>query len=129
MATIIDLKEHLENGGKIRRPFWKEGEWIRIFNHAFVDNACVGFPFLPEDALYCDWEVYGESKKPFKITHTGLYKTRSGRLAFVGTIEKSALYPIKGFIEGDKNITCWAKNGKNWDSENDADDIVSKKEN
>ena len=114
MATIIDLKEHLENGGKIRRPFWKEGEWIRIFNHAFVDNACVGFPFLPEDALYCDWEVYKEPKKKFEITRTGLYKTIKGRKAFVSCEVKypTLKAPFYGLVEGSLSTRWWAKDGK-----------------
>ena len=129
MATLFELKEHLRNGGKIRRVSWKKGDWVRLVDSAFVDEDGLDYPSFPEYAFDTDWEVYKEPKKKFEITHTGMYKTRDGREAFVGTIEKDTLYPIKGFIEGDKNITCWAKNGKNWDSENDADDIVSKKEN
>lgn len=123
MATIIDLKEHLENGGKIRRPFWKEGEWIRIFNHAFVDNACVGFPFLPEDALYCDWEVYRE---PFEITHTGIYKTRGGRQVYISYIEIRFVY---GVFEGEINIQNWNVDGSLITGEKSDDDIVSEWEN
>ena len=125
MATLFELKEHLEHGGKIRRAGWDKGDYIFLAdNDDLVDEN--EYYFNDKQLLLDDWEVYEE---PFVIDDTALYWTRSGRLAFVGTIEKSALYPIKGFIEGDKNITCWAKNGKNWDSENDADDIVSKKEN
>ena len=123
MATIAELKEHLENGGKIRRPSWRKGNYIFIDDDELTEVE--GSYFSSRALLFDDWEIYEE---PFEITHTGLYKTRDGREAFVGTIENNALYPIKGFIEGDKNITCWAKNGKNWDSENEADDIVSKKE-
>ena len=126
MATILELKEHLEKGGKIRRPSWGKGTYVFLEHDEFTDFG--GLFYSNKELLLDDWEVYGELKKKFEITHTGLYKTRGGREAFVGTIENNALYPIKGFIEGDKNITCWAKNGKNWDSDNEADDIVSKKE-
>jgi len=127
MATILDLKEHLEKGGKIRRPSWGKSAYVFLEHDEFTDFG--GFFYSNRDLLLDDWEVYGESKKKkFKITHAGLYKTRDGREAFVGTVENNTLYPIQGFIRGDKHITCWAKNGKNWDSENDADDIVSKRE-
>ena len=120
MATIIELKEHLEHSGKIRRPSWGKGTYIKL---ALVDEQ--ESYFCNKQLLSDDWEVYEE---PFEITHTGIYKTRNGREAFVGTIDNDTLYPIKGFIAGNKDITCWAKNGKNWDSDNEADDIVSKKE-
>lgn len=127
MATITELKEHLENGGKIRRPCWGKKAYIFLYDDELTEAG--GLFYSNKELLLDDWVIYEDPKKKFEITHIGMYKTRDGREAFVGTLANNDLYPIKGFIEGDKNTTCWAKNGKNWDSDNEADDIVSKKEN
>lgn len=110
MATLFELKEHLKKGGKIKRYSWEEGEWIKLIGNTFVDEDGVEFPFSPEDALYCSWEVY---KEPFKITHTGLYKTRDGRKVFISRIKRinSELCVASGVIENENIVRCWPTEG------------------
>ena len=124
MATLFELKEHLRNGGKIKSASWVEGEWIKLIGNTFVDEDGSEYPFSPEDALYCDWEVYEE---PFKITHTGLYRTRNGRRAFVCFINpcNSDCFPILGVVEDQVRIMNWTRNGVLWTDEENPKDIVS----
>ena len=114
MATLFELKEHLRNGGKIRRVSWKKGDWVRLVDSAFVDEDGLDYPSFPEYAFDTDWEVYEEPKKKFKITHTGLYKTRKGRKAFVSCEVKypTLKAPFYGLVEGSLSTRWWAKDGK-----------------
>ena len=124
MATLFELKEHLKKGGKIKRAFWEEGEWIRLVEQSFVDEDGMNFPFLPVDAFDSDWEVY---KEPIKITHTGLYKTRDGRKVFISSVDPSAnfTYVLFGVIEGERRNRIWSKKGELWKNEESPEDIVS----
>ena len=71
-----------------------------------------------------------DKEKPFEITHSGLYKTRDGRKAFVSYIkpDKKKIFPVVGIIEGKTVPTLWSVNGS-WnvclENENE-NDIVSK---
>lgn len=69
----------------------------------------------PED-IVAEWEVYKEPKKKFEITHTGLYKTRKGRKAFVSCEVKYPITlkaPFFGIVEGGLTTRWWTKTGKN----------------
>ena len=55
MATIIDLKEHIENGGKIRRPCWDKDTYTRLDNDVL------------KELLLDDWEIYEEPKRRIKM--------------------------------------------------------------
>ena len=121
MATIAELKEHLENGGKIRRPYWEEGAFIKLIGNTFVGENGLEYPFSPEDALYCYWEVY---EKPFWITHTGLYKTRAGKKAYVSFISNDDC-EFYGVIDGEKRIMFWYKSGGIWKYGGAPEDIVA----
>ena len=123
MATLFELKAHLENGEKIRRPYWEEGAFIKLIGNTFVGENGLEYPFSPEDALYCYWEVYEE---PFKITHTGLYKTRDGRKVFVSFVDKGENpYATCGVIEEGFTIKTWTRSGRFRISEENSEDIVS----
>lgn len=119
MTTLFELKEHLKKGGKIKRYSWEEGEWIKLIGNTFVDEDGVEFPFSPTDALYCSWEVY---KEPFKITRTGLYKTRDGRKVFISRIN-NARCVASGVIENECIVRCWPSEGSVDDET--ASDIVA----
>lgn len=70
------------------------------------------------DLLYFETE----DKKPFQITHTGLYKTRDGRKAFIKFIGGMA----NGVIEGQDGYNAWSLQGWHYDlSCKDDVDIVS----
>lgn len=119
MATLFDLKLHLKNDGKIKRHFWEEGAFIKLIGNTFVCEDGLEYPFSPEDALYCDWEVYDYS---FKITHTGIYKTRDGSKTYVSFVENRLVH---GVFEGDFNIQNWGVDGS-WITGKKSDkDIVS----
>jgi hypothetical protein len=65
--------------------------------------------------------------QPFGITEIGLYKTRDGRRAFVGTIMEKAEYPAKGFICGETGAYSWFLDGRlRRCGVNDAEDLVAK---
>lgn len=119
MATIIDLKEHIENGGKIRRPCWDKDTYIYLDNDEFREGRCLFYS--NRELLLDDWEVYGE---PFKITHTGLYKTRDGRMALVSFIRNSD-YGVFGVIDGENYSRCWDISGEFWTGEENPEDIVA----
>ena len=117
MTTITDLKEHLEKGGKIRRSGWQKGEYICLnddYDEDLIDeDKCY---FCDKQILSDDWEVYKEPKKKFEITHTGLYKTRKGRKAFVSCEVKyptTLKAPFFGIVEGGLTTRWWTKTGKN----------------
>lgn len=66
-------------------------------------------------------------KKQFEVTHTGLYKTRAGKKAFVSYVIQDSLYgfPIFGVIEEDYKIMTWTRSGEFWTGEEDFKDIVA----
>lgn len=68
-----------------------------------------------------------ESKKHFKVSHTGLYKTRDGRKVFVSSIDPSAnfTYILFGVIEGERRNRIWSKKGELWKNEESPEDIVA----
>jgi hypothetical protein len=117
MATIIDLKEHIENGGKIRRPCWDKDIYIYLNDDYLI--GVKGFYYSKKELLLDDWEVYEE---PFKITHTGLYKTRAGKKAFVSVVKKDGCV---GIIEGNEGSIYWDKSGLYWDGNVNPEDIVA----
>ena len=119
MATLFELKERLERGGKIRRPSWGKGAYVKL---ALVDEQ-EGY-FYDKQVFLDDWEVYEEPKKQFEITHTGLYKTRDGRMALVSFIRNSD-HGVFGVIDGENYSRCWDRSGENCAGEENPEDIVS----
>jgi hypothetical protein len=114
MATITDLMEYLDNGGKVRRPCWGKGINMILDNTGFYLST--GSRFSSRQLFFDDWEVYKEPrKKKFKITHTGLYKTRNGRMALVSCEVKDPTLkaPFYGVVEGGLTTRWWTKSGKN----------------
>lgn len=124
MATITELKEHLEKGGKIRRPCWGKGTYIYLDGDDTLTSQCEIY-YCNKQLLLDDWEVYEEpKKKKFEITHTGLYKTRDGRMAFVSFISNFD-FGIFGVIDGKYLGSRWTKSGKIWNGEKNPEDIVA----
>jgi hypothetical protein len=121
MATIFELKEHLKDGGKIKRYAWKEGKWIKLIGDTFVDDDGLEFPSFPSYAFDSDWEVYEE---PFKITHTGLYRSRDGRKAYISFVNNDN-GEFCGIVEGEMRSRFWYESGKLWKNEEDPEDIVA----
>ena len=79
-----------------------------------------------KELLLDDWVIYGELKKPFEVSHTGLYKTRDGRKAFVSYIDQhSSTYAICGIIVGERNSNLWTRSGRTWTVEETPEDIVA----
>jgi len=66
-------------------------------------------------------------RKPFKVTHTGFYKTRDGRKAFVSYVEPSNFYPYRvfGVVCGEGYSSFWSKKGELWIDEEHPKDIVA----
>ena len=128
MATIIDLKEHLEKGGKIRRPCWEKGAFMKLEDDFIKEGGLLGglggLLYSKKELLLDDWEVYDDS---FKVTHTGLYKTRDGRKAFVSSIDPSTnfTYVLYGVIEGGRCSWTWTKKGEVLENEENPEDIVA----
>lgn len=119
--NINELKEHLENGGKIRRPNWGKDNYVYLDDDELSEAGGLLY-YSYKDLLLNDWEAYGELKGKFKITHTGLYKTRDGRMAFVSGVKSNT---CMGIVEAEEESRVWFKSGKLWDNEEHPVDIVS----
>ena len=124
MATFSDLKEHLEKGGKIRRPCWREGDYIYLdddYDDSIIDeDKCY---FCDKQLLSDDWEVYEEPKIVINVQKTTVYKTRDGRKAFIGGLRYGIAW---GLIENNTSTTMWnIKTGKVSSDEESDVDIVS----
>lgn len=79
----------------------KDGEIIKVRNSEIytrmVDNII--FRFFPKDKPYINPAIDLNNdnfyfEESFKITETGLYKTRDGRKVFVSKIYKTGNYPV-----------------------------------
>lgn len=65
---------------------------------------------------WCD-QYYFDCPDEFKITKTGLYRTRDGRKVFVSYIVKDdedCDFPVEGVIEGSSEVHNWRTSGL-WD--------------
>jgi hypothetical protein len=123
--NINELKEHLENGGKIRRPGWGKNAYVYLDDDGELSQEDGLLYYSNKDLLLDDWEVYGKpKKKEFEITHTGLYKTRDGRMAFVSFVSNFD-FGIFGVIDGENLGSRWSENGKSWNGEESPVDIVA----
>lgn len=82
------------------------------------DCGCIGIGVRLNP--WCD-QYYFDCPDEFKITKTGLYRTRDGRKVFVSKIdpEEDSNYPVSGLVEGADSIGTWSTSGL-WDG------IVSK---
>lgn len=56
-----------------------------------------------------DNDYFFEDKEPFKITKTGKYRTKDGRIVFISLLDEKRVY---GVIEGRKYTECWYPNGQ-----------------
>lgn len=78
----------------------------------FYDGECgiIGVSLDPENPDY-----YFNCPDEFKITKTGLYRTRDGRKVFVSYIDEDdddCDYHIEGIIEGSTEAASWTKEGR-----------------
>lgn len=80
-----------------------------LCQHEEVNNKliCVG-SYL--DYGHKNLYILEEEDDEFKVKKVGLYKTRNGKLAFVGLTDSEVT--VKGYIEGQHYSTCWYKDGK-----------------
>lgn len=77
------------------------------------DGGCdIGVQLNP----WCD-QYYFDCPDEFKITKTGLYRTRDGQKVFVSHIVKDdedCDFPVEGVIEGSSEVHNWRTSGL-WD--------------
>lgn len=115
----------------------KNGEIVKHKNYKYIikmiDNVIVLIDeedVIIGDSLVIDNEndYYFEENESFKITETGLYKTRNGRKAFVFKIDKDVddAYPVNYVIKNEDYTLSASKQGRNVADHETAMDIVAK---
>lgn len=62
MATLLELKQHLMSGGKVRRADWENPSWYLrkcVYNDVSFINPHNETDFIDfQDAVADDWEIY-----------------------------------------------------------------------
>ena len=124
--NIHELKEHLENGGRIRRPCWGKNAYLFLEDDELTEGGgiCGGLFYSNKELLLDDWVIYGELDK---VTHTGSYRTRDGRKAFISSIvpDKDFTYTLFGVIDGERRSRTWTEKGELLEGELYPEDIVA----
>ena len=100
---------------------------IKLINGILVKFDSNGDTFITPNLNIktSGYNYYFEETKSFKITETGLYKTRDGRKAFLSVVD-NATSLANGIVEGVYDAYFWNLDGNLHDDEQSSFDLVSR---